>query len=100
MKQIMSLFPLYDEIIKRLDGSETVLTKTHCTTIARMEQDHLNIIYLIILHHYLNNNPGKYDIPYGGKTIANGKGITFRKLNQLPDDVQKIIYRYLEQVSK
>ena len=95
----MSLFPLYEDVIRRMDGTETVLNKTHCTTIARLDQNHLDIIYLIILHHYMITRPGKYDIPYGGKTIANGKGITYRKLNQIPDDLQKVIYRYLELVS-
>ena len=95
----MSLFPLYEEVASRMDGTETVLNKTHCTTIARLDQDHLNIIYLMILHHYVHSKPGKYDIPYGGKTVANGKGITYRKISQIPEDLQKIIYRYLEIVS-
>ncbi len=83
-----------------MDGTETNLTKSHCTTIARLDQEHLNIIYLIILHHYVNSKPGKYDIPYGGKTITNGKGISYRRLNQIPEEVHKIIFRYLEMVSK
>jgi hypothetical protein len=96
----MSLFPLYDEIVRRMDGTESSLNKSHCTAIARLEQDHLDIIYLIILHHYVSSKSGKYDIPYGGKTIANGKGISYRRINQIPEDAQKIIYRYLEIVSK
>jgi hypothetical protein len=96
----MSLYPLYDQIVDRMDGTETVLSKYHCTTIARLDQEHLNIIYLIILHYYINSNPGNYNIPYGGKTVANGKGVSYRKLSQIPDEVQKIIYRYLEIVSK
>jgi len=94
----MSLFPLYDEVTSQLDGTETTLNKTHCTTITKLDQEHLNIIYLIILHH--NFKSGKHDIPYGGKTIAEGKGISYRRLNQIPDDLQKIICRYLEIVSK
>ena len=91
----MSLFPLYDEIVSRMDGTETCLDKNHCTTITRMNQDHLNIIYILILHHYASTHPGKRDLPYGSRTISNGKGISFRRLNQIPEDVQKIIYRYL-----
>ena len=96
----MSLFPLCDEIIAQMDGSETTLDKTHCTTITRLNQDHLNIIYLIILHNYIISNPKKYDLPYGCKTISNGKGVVFRRLSQIPTDVQKVIYRYLMMVSK
>lgn len=91
----MSLFPLYDQIVSQMDSKETVLNQNHCTTIARLSQDHINIIYLLILHHYTKTKPTKSDLPYGAKTISNGKGITFRRLNQLPDDLQKIIYRYL-----
>ena len=39
----MSLFPLYDEVIKKMDGNETILNKNHCATITRLNQDHLNI---------------------------------------------------------
>ena len=96
----MSLFPLYDEVVSKMDGSETALTKNHCTTITRLNQDHLNIIYLIILHNYITAKPGKYDLPYGCKTISNGKGVSFRRLNQIPEEAQKIIHRYLTIVSK
>ena len=91
----MSLFPLYDRIVKSMDGRETVLTKNNCTTITRMSQEHLNIIYLIILHYYILNNPKKKDLPYGCKTVSNGKGICFKHLSMIPDECQKIIYRYI-----
>lgn len=92
------MFPLYDKILKSMDGTETGLNQKHCSTITRLSQDHLNIIYLIILHHYLKTNKPS-ELPYGCKTISNGKGIIFRKLNQIPEEVQKIIYRYLKIVS-
>jgi len=91
----MSLLPLYDEIILKMDGHETLLNQSHCVTITKLSQNHIDIIYLLILHHYLKNKPGKTDLPYNSRTISNGKGITFRKLSQIPDDLQKIIYRYL-----
>ena len=91
----MSLLPLYDEIVSGMNGQETILNQTHCATITKISQDHLNIIYLLILHHYIKNKPGKNDLPYGSRTISNGKGISFRKLSQIPDDLQKIIHRYL-----
>lgn len=95
----MSLFPLYDQVVNQMDNHETVLNQSHCTTITRLSQDHINIIYLIILHHYIKNKSNKTDLPYNGRTISNGKGITFRKLSQLPDDLQKIINRYLTIIS-
>ena len=96
----MSLFPLYDEVIAKMDGSETGLNKCQCATITRLSQEHLNIIYLIILHHHIHNGGSKTEVPYGGKTISNGKGVTFKNLTQVPDDVQKIIHRYLTIVSQ
>lgn len=100
----MSLFPLYDEVVSAMDGKETVLNQSQCSTIARLGQENLDIIYLLILHHYSlgdkTTNPESSDqIPYGGRTISNGKGILYRKLNQIPSDLQKIIFRYLEMIS-
>ena len=91
----MSLLPLYDEVISQMDGNETVLSQTHCSTIARLNQENLNIIFLLILHHASQNGKNKSELPYGARTISNGKGISYRRLNQVPDDLQKIIYRYL-----
>jgi len=95
-----SLLTLYDDVISKMDGSETTLNQTHCSTISKLSQDHLDVIYLLILHHFhLKGKPGKTELPYGAKTISNGKGINYRKFNQLPDDLQKIICRYLLLVS-
>lgn len=77
-----------------MDGTETCLTKKHCTTINRLDQNHLDRIYLLILHNYVSTT-GKKDLPYGSRTISNGRGINFRRLSQIPEDVQKIIHRYL-----
>ena len=102
------MLPIYDEIISQMDGTESGLEQTHCATITRLDQDHLNIIYLLILHHYLTFGaiPGTRcitktrDLPYGAKSISNGKGVSFKKVSQLPVEIQKIIQRYLIIVSK
>ncbi len=93
----MSLFPLYDKVVSEMDNTDTFLNKNQCSTITQLDQNHQNIIYLIILHHYIKTN--KSNIPYGGKTVSNGKGISFRRLSQIPKDVQKIIHRYLTIIS-
>lgn len=100
---------LYDEIVSKLDGTETGLEKIHCATITRLNQEHLNIIYLLILHHFINDpknnkndntkNNTNSDLPYNARTISNGKGILFKKVGQLPMNIQKIIHRYLTIVS-
>lgn len=94
----MSLFPLYDEVVGKMTGQETTLTQNQCTNITKLDQNHVDIIYLLILHYFISNGNNKGDIPYGGKTISNGKGINFRRLNQIPDDLQKIINCYLNLV--
>ena len=98
----MSLFPLYDEIVSKMTGQETTLSQNQCTTITKLDQNHLEIIYLLILHHFsaTTGSGSKTDIPYGGKTISNGKGITFRRLSQLPDDLQKTLSCYLTLITE
>ena len=94
------MFPLYNELLEQMDGSEDLLTKKYCLTITKLSQEHLTIIYLIILHSYLEDHPDSDKFPYDAKTISNGKGVLFKKISQIPDHVQKIIYRYLEIISQ
>ena len=93
------MLPIYDEIVSQMTGSEPSLSRAECTTIAKLSQEHLDIIYLLILHHYMQENPGKKDIPYNGKTISDNKEVMYRKLSQLPDDIQKIINKYLSLIT-
>lgn len=83
-----------------MNGTEKTLTNSHCTTITRLNKDHVTIIYLIILHHYNLNNNHKTELPYNCKTISNGKGVIIKKIDNLPEDLQKIIYQYLKIVSE
>jgi len=84
-----------------MDGTETSLTKQHSNTITRLSQEHLNIIYLLILHHYINTNKANIaELPYGSKTISNGKGVLFKRISQIPEPLQKIIHRYLSTISQ
>lgn len=97
----MIKFPIYDQIKTHLTGSESTITRKHSSSISRLNQEHINIIYLLIIHNYYINNGNKIvngEIPYNGKTASKGKGVTF-KLNLLPDNLQKIIVKYLEIIS-
>ena len=92
----MSLFPLYDEIKKQMTGAEKCLSRTECASITRLDQEHINIIYLIILHHYIQNHPDKVgNIPYNGRIINKGRGVFYKNLAKFPKEVQKIISKYL-----
>lgn len=95
----MSKFPLYDDVVSTMNGNESEITKAHCTTINRLPYEHLIIIYLLILHHYIIHNGNTSKLPYSCRTISNGKGVTF-KLDQLPSDIQKIIVAYLTRSGK
>jgi len=91
----------YNEIIKSMDNSETLLTKEHINTITKLPQKHIEIIYLIMLHynHLNSNNKNNKKIPYKGKTISSSKGVIFKQ-SFVPQDLQKIIHRYLINISR
>jgi len=97
----MSLFPLYDEVVSKMDGTEKVLSRIHCNNINKLRVEHLENIYLLILHHYYNKTGMNRsdNLPYCAKTVTKGKGVQFKKLSQIPSNLQKIIFKYLEVIS-
>ena len=95
---------LYDKIKTNLNGSEKTMTKKQCTMITMLPQEHLSVVFLLILHHWCLTNKDKIShlrkiFPYNGKTITkNKRGMTFR-LQHIPIDLQKILVKYLEMIS-
>ena len=92
--------PLYDQLLSQLDNKNIkTINKKHASSIARLPQEHINIIYILILHYYMKNNSNTtFDVPYGGKTSSSGKGVTF-KLNNLPETLQSMIVKYMDIIS-
>jgi len=93
-------------ISKYLDGSEELLTSENCSKISMMDENMAEDIYILILQYFINNNKinkedlieGK-EIPFSGKSLSkDGKGINF-KVSQIPQELQRIIVRYLRIVS-
>jgi len=98
--------PMISQILKSLDGTESLLDDTHCKQLNMLEERMAEDIYLLILNYYVENTRGKKgslsegrDIPYGAAPISkDNKGLKF-KVSQLPDDVQRLIVQYLKLVS-
>jgi len=95
----MSLFPLYDKISSLVKNEDKTLNEKHCFMISKLPDQHIQIVYLLILHHWLLSNRGKAtslkkDNPYNSRYIGKKKGLTFR-INYIPNDLQKILVKYL-----
>ena len=95
---------LYNTILASMDGKEKLLENDECPKISMLTENYAEDIYILILHHYYINNPGKITqqslldgkiFPYGIKPLTKeGKGARII-ISQIPEDLQKIIYRYL-----
>ena len=95
----MSLFPLYEKIVNSIEEDEEPLNNKDCSIITKLPNEHIEIVYLLILHHWILSNKNratalKKETPYNSRFIAKNRGLTF-KLNNLPVDLQKIIHKYL-----
>ena len=94
---------LYKSVISQLDGTEDILTGDVCSKISMMSGEVSENVYLLILCHYSDETNKdsllEGELPYASKTVSkNGRGVIF-KLHNLPEDLQKIIYRYVKIVS-
>jgi hypothetical protein len=97
---------LYKTVVNSLDGTEELLTSEHCSKISMADGEISEDVYLLILcHYYINNEESKNalingkELPYSSKTITkDGRGLNF-KVAQMPEDLQKIIVRFLRLVS-
>ena len=97
---------LYDDVLKSMDGTEELITGENCSKISMMNGQVVDNIYLLILHHFTLNNKGYKQIlmegkefPYKAKSATkDGKGLKFM-VSALPDDIQRIIVRYLKLIS-
>jgi hypothetical protein len=97
---------LYLSVLKKMDGTEELLSSVHCSKINTMDGEVALNIYLLILHHFVISHKNHKQLvlenketPYSSKLASkDGKGITFR-VSTLPEDLQKIIVRYLKIIS-
>ena len=107
---------IYDQLlIKASDLDHKTISEKWprvCGIINKLPVDHIKIIFLLIIHHGINENSRNISsmkstlsgrsrqiyLPYSGRVLDSGKGVIY-KMSSLPEDLQKIIYRYIETVS-
>lgn len=104
-------FPVYDNLV----GGATEKARTGnpsaeqwsrwAAVITELPDDHLGLLYALILHYNeleqrLRGGRPKGDatIPYGGRLLDVGKGVLYQGGN-LPPILQWIVGDYLEQIS-
>ena len=105
------VYPLYDELCKMVDESQTYLDgnelKQLSSHITMLPLNILEIIYVLILHHFLSDqniigvpevflycSKNKPTVPYKGTTFDQSKGVSYT-LTNLPIRLQKIIYLFI-----
>ena len=93
----MSTFPLYDNLYNEIQDLSTPLNEDEkiffTLETKKLGEHECEIMYALIRTHQLKH--GKicsYIIPYGGKKLK--KGIKF-DLNNIPTELSKILYRFL-----
>jgi hypothetical protein len=99
------MLPLYDNIIKSMDGTEELLNGEYCSKISMMDGEYSENIYLIILHHFNLSNKNTKQLllegkenPFASKSASkDGKGLIF-KVSFIPEELQRIIVRYLKMI--
>lgn len=93
-------FPLYDILLQKakdIDVKDFGISKL-CSSARKMTKEHAELVYALILHH----NSGKEifaQIPYGGKVMTGGKGVTFH-LSVFPLELQAIIIAYIKMTNE
>ena len=96
----------YNQVVSTMDGTEELLDSVHCKQLNMLDEKMSEDIYILILAHFVDNNKGKKtallemkEVPYSASFASKeSKGLKF-KVSHLPDDVQRIIVRYLRMVS-
>jgi hypothetical protein len=100
-------FNFIKKVEKLMDGKESCIGSEHFTKISMLDERYAEDIYLIILQYFVRSCGDKVlekiknneEYPYMPKfATKEGKGLTFR-VNNLPEDLQKIIVRYLITIS-
>ena len=97
---------LYKKVVESLSGNEELLDNEYCSKISMLSNEIAEDLYLLILNYYVENNKeyndiliNKQEYPYNGKTVTKqGKGLNF-KVNDIPEELQKILVRYLNMIS-
>lgn len=87
-------FALYEQL-SDLDQDILIDNKIICRTITNLDKDHTEVIYALIIHHFiLTTGQHPTTPPYNATVFPGGKGIKALWIN-LPPKLQKIIAHYI-----
>ncbi len=87
-------FKLYDQL-SQLDSDMLIDNKIICRTINNLDIKHTEIIYALMLHHFILTTGNIPTNPVYNSTIfSGGRGIKALWIN-LPSKLQKIIAHYI-----
>ena len=98
-------FPLYDSLLASITTSVPDW-KNLSVIINNLSPEQCEIIFALIIHHYVLEQTAKFGLPhskkdisnpYSGKTFEGGKGLLYTA-NNLPLTLQQIIYEYTKQL--
>lgn len=97
---------LLDKVKEKMTGDEETLSQDMCTMISMLDGEKGENIYLLILDYYSRKAKGDIEdlkngkeIPFSGKPLTKtGKGLSF-KVSHIPEDLQKILFRYMKLIS-
>lgn len=98
------VFPLYDDLLRQVGkAGPAVDWRQLSATINGLKPERCQIIYALILHHFLLEHNTKLrswktarDIPtpYGAKSLDGGKGLIYT-LSNLPAPLQQILAEFV-----
>lgn len=121
MESSVKSFPIYDQLMTKVTPNKVHDWKKLCHKINSFPLPHAELLYALILHHYLldmqtkllspnldsiisqlrefnDHRRGTPHPPYGLMTFGAGKGIIFT-VNQLPDQLQQLVAEYVNSVT-
>lgn len=93
----MNPYPLYDEVCSKIKEDFIPPDNLIAPRIVNLSAERLEELHLLIVHHAYKNNvfPKNKTIPYSGKIFSGDKGAQY-SLSEIPLDLKKILWAYLE----
>lgn len=89
-----AVFPLYDRLTQVLPEPNWDLRRL-CATINSLPDEHMELIYALILHHALQNSKfNPQSLPFSGKLPDGKKGLIYTGTH-LPAPLQAILTAYV-----
>lgn len=93
-------FPLYNSLSQAAETAtfnKELFKRRLQVDAPDLPECHRKVIFMLVLHHWLLNNPKKSSkgLPYGSKPCAGGKGI----IQKFPEDFAPILAEYFNRIA-